>query len=453
MTSILKNSAIEDVSKDRINEIFETQLNDTAKKTDHMFCVLFLLQWFIGIVFALFVSPKNWSGTYSQVHIHVYAAVFLGGLTALYPIFLILRHSGEVYNRYVIAVSQILFSILFIHLTGGRIETHFHVFGSLALLAFYYDWKILAVATAVTALDHLLRGLFWPQSVYGVLSSTPWRALEHSAWVLFEDVFLYVSCQRALAALWAISQKQAMLEEALKVAEMANQAKSEFLANMSHELRTPMHGILSFSRFGQQRIETASKEKLKSYFDEIYDSGNRLMVLLNDLLDLSKLEYGKVTYSMQKGDFGQKAEAVRAELAAYAEEKGLELELITKDDLGGVFDHEKIMRVIRNLLANAIKFAHQGTVVQIERRPDSIRFQMANQGVGIPGAELETIFDKFVQSSNTKTGAGGTGLGLSICREIIVQHGGRIWAENGLNGETLFAFELPVGIASGEKAA
>ena len=92
-----------------------------------------------------------------------------------------------------------LMGALLIHLTGGRIETHFHVFGSLAFLAFYRDWRVLVPATIVVALDHLLRGIFWPQSVYGVLVASQWRWLEHAAWVVFEDVFLVVSCLRSVA--------------------------------------------------------------------------------------------------------------------------------------------------------------------------------------------------------------------------------------------------------------
>ena len=87
-----------------------------------------------------------------------------------------------------------LMGALLIHLTGGRIETHFHVFGSLAFLAFYRDWRVLVPATVVVALDHMLRGIFWPQSVYGVLVASQWRWLEHAAWVIFEDVFLVVAC-------------------------------------------------------------------------------------------------------------------------------------------------------------------------------------------------------------------------------------------------------------------
>ena len=115
-------------------------------------------------------------------------------------------------TRYTIATAQMLMSALLIHLTGGRIETHFHVFGSLAFLAFYRDWRVLLPATVVVAADHALRGLFWPESVYGLLTVSSWRWLEHAAWVLFEDVFLVMSCLRGTHELRQIADRTATLE-------------------------------------------------------------------------------------------------------------------------------------------------------------------------------------------------------------------------------------------------
>jgi len=238
--------------------------------------------------------------------------------------------------------------------------------------------------------------------------------------------------------------------------EKANQAKSVFLANVSHELRTPMHGILSFARFGQQKFETSTKEKLKSYFDEIYDSGSRLMTLLNDLLDLSKLEAGKITYSMQELDLGEIVQIVISEMAAFARENGLKLETTgDASNVIGTFDGDRIMQVVRNLISNAIKFSEKGTAVQIvlDQDQDKILCQVINHGVGIPKDELESVFDKFVQSSKTRSGAGGTGLGLAICREIVQQHGGRVWAESDLNSETRFIVELPRSAVETKQAA
>lgn len=237
------------------------------------------------------------------------------------------------------------------------------------------------------------------------------------------------------------------LELAKLSAEKANQVKSEFLANMSHELRTPMHGILSFARFGQQKIETAPKEKIKSYFIEIHDSGSRLMVLLNNLLDLAKLEANKVTYSMEELDLiSSVVRPVYAEMSAYVEENGMKLEVACKESvLIGIFDAEKLMQVLRNILSNAIKFSNKAStiVISLEQTADKMRCSVINQGIGIPEGELTTIFDKFIQSSKTKTGAGGTGLGLAICKEIIAQHRGTMWVESSIGRETRFTFQLP----------
>ena len=161
-------------------------------------------QWIAGIVFALWVSPLAWFGAVSRTHLHVWAAVFVGGVICLSSGAARARSARAVAStRYTVAVAQMLMGALLIHLTGGRIETHFHVFGSLAFLAFYRDWRVLVPATIVVALDHMLRGFFWPQSVYGVLVASQWRWLEHAAWVLFEDVFLVVSCRRSFAEMRA----------------------------------------------------------------------------------------------------------------------------------------------------------------------------------------------------------------------------------------------------------
>src|SRR5207302_4541295 len=138
----------------------------------------------------LWVSPKTWAGASIQTHWHVWAAIFLGGAIASFPVFLVWKKPGRALTRHTIAVAQMLTSALLIHLTGGRIETHFHVFGSLAFLAFYRDWRVLVSATVVVAVDHFLRGLFWPQSVYGVTGGGELRWLEHAGRVGFEDVVL-----------------------------------------------------------------------------------------------------------------------------------------------------------------------------------------------------------------------------------------------------------------------
>src|SRR6478672_7579797 len=212
----------------RGDELFAQHQLEIHKRTDQLFASLMVLQWIAGIIFALWVSPLAWNGAIGRTHIHVWAAVFLGGAICLFPALLGVFRAGDVSTRYTIAVAQMLMGALLIHLTGGRLETHFHVFGSLAFLAFYRDWKVLIPATVVVALDHMLRGYFWPQSVYGVLVASQWRWIEHAAWVAFEDIFLIVSCRRSLVEMRERAERTAALEQATR-------AKSEFLASMSHE--------------------------------------------------------------------------------------------------------------------------------------------------------------------------------------------------------------------------
>ena len=181
-------------------------------QTDRMFAVLMAVQWLAGIVAALWISPQTWAGSTSQPSIHIWAAVALGGTISALPIALAILRPGWVVTRHTIGVGQMLTSALLIHLTGGRIETHFHVFGSLAFLAFYRDWKVLVPATLVIATDHLVRGLFYPQSVYGVLTAPIWRSFEHAAWVIFEDVVLVGSCVRSANELRRVAERTAEFE-------------------------------------------------------------------------------------------------------------------------------------------------------------------------------------------------------------------------------------------------
>ncbi|HEV3061127.1 MAG TPA: ATP-binding protein [Vicinamibacterales bacterium] len=205
----------------RAAELFDKYQNEIYRQTDRLFAGLMGFQWAAGIIFALWVSPLAWEGPLSRTHLHVWAAVLLGGVISLPPALLGLFRPGRSSTRYIIAVAQMLMGALLIHLTGGRIETHFHVFGSLAFLAFYRDWRVLIPATVVVALDHMLRGFFWPQSVYGVLVASQWRWVEHAAWVVFEDVFLLVSCARSIAEMRQNAERTAALEQEVRTRQQA----------------------------------------------------------------------------------------------------------------------------------------------------------------------------------------------------------------------------------------
>jgi len=257
-----------------------------------------------------------------------------------------------------------------------------------------------------------------------------------------------------------VAEQTASMLLAKEMAERANEAKSVFLANMSHELRSPMHAMLSYARLGEDKCHHLAPEKVADYFHRIRTSGERLMRLLNDLLDLSKLEARQMRLEYQRVRLLGVVSEVLGELEAMSSARGLAVEC--KEHGDGLWlnaDRERIGQVVRNLMANAIKFSPVGGRISLDiecsmmragrREADqlnvrALRLVVSDQGPGVPAEELERVFDKFVQSSKTRTGAGGTGLGLTICREIVDAHGGRIHAENGSQGGARFVVELPI---------
>jgi two-component system sensor histidine kinase/response regulator len=193
-------------------EYFAAQQQRIYRRTDSLFACLLILQWLTAVAISIWVTPQAWIGTASQIHPHARAAVLLGGIVCSFPLLMIWKRPGQPLTRHSVAIAQMLTSALFIHLTGGRIETHFLVFGSLAFLAFYRDWRVLLTGSVVVAADHLLRGVFWPDSLFGVHEPDLSRALEHLGWVVFIDIFLCLSIRESLREMRHVAGHQAELE-------------------------------------------------------------------------------------------------------------------------------------------------------------------------------------------------------------------------------------------------
>ncbi len=219
-------------------ELLEQAHEQVRARTDRLFAGLMSIQWLAGVFAALLLSPLAWDGATSRVHLHVWAAFFLGAAIAGPPIALALTRAGKRSTGYAIAVGQMLTSGLFIHLSGGRIETHFHIFVSLALLAFYRDPRILLTASAVVAVDHVLRGMFWPQSIYGVLAASPWRAVEHALWVVFEDSVLFLAIRDNLRDMQASAEQRAQLESSRRIIEQDMLARTHDLRESEARYRS-----------------------------------------------------------------------------------------------------------------------------------------------------------------------------------------------------------------------
>lgn len=257
-----------------------------------------------------------------------------------------------------------------------------------------------------------------------------------------------------------VDERTAKLVAAVEQARAANQAKSEFLANMSHELRTPMHAILSFSQLGQEKADACGQPKISHYFGRVEQSASRLLGLINELLDLSKLESGHMELRPESVALPALVQEAVSHLEPLLVQRRLRLDFDAAADLGPLTaDRERLLQVIHNLLSNAIKFSPDGGCIAVRiwrsdlpsgrragdtGRVAALTLTVEDEGVGIPENELALIFEKFVQSSTTKNGAGGTGLGLAICRAIVSQHRGTIEAKNRASGGACFTVTLPL---------
>jgi signal transduction histidine kinase len=229
--------------------------------------------------------------------------------------------------------------------------------------------------------------------------------------------------------------------------EIASQHKSEFLANMSHELRTPLNAIIGFSEVLTDRMFGELNEKQDEYLKDIYTSGTHLLSLINDILDLSKIEAGRMELELTDFDLPTALDNALTLVRERAERRSITLQMNVDERLGEVrADERKIRQVALNLLSNAIKFTPDGGRIEVAAVPKdgSVEVSVSDTGVGIAPEDQEAVFEEFRQVGTAEKKAEGTGLGLTLCRKFIELHGGRIWVRSQVGAGSMFTFTIPL---------
>jgi signal transduction histidine kinase len=244
-----------------------------------------------------------------------------------------------------------------------------------------------------------------------------------------------------------LNRTSAELGRLYRQIETANQHKSEFLANMSHELRTPLNAIIGFSEVLSERLFGEINEKQAEYLGDILQSGQHLLSLINDILDLSKIEAGRMELELSEFDLSGVVDNTMTLVRERAVRHGIALGRSIDERLGTIHaDERKVKQVLLNLLSNALKFTPEGGKIEVRAAlsNDTAEISVTDTGVGIAPEDQATVFEEFRQVGTASSKVEGTGLGLAISRKFIELHGGRIWVKSQVGSGSTFAFSLPL---------
>ncbi|HXQ10494.1 MAG TPA: ATP-binding protein [Caulobacteraceae bacterium] len=311
------------------------------------------------------------------------------------------------------------------------------------LMQYYATPRIFAalISPYLATLALIAGGLAWDRLQAG----RPWICVAVAAGAVGLGNFLRNGRKQLDQSRTALREARALARRGEQAADAANAAKSAFLATMSHEIRTPLNGVLGMAQ-AMQADELSDVQRTR--IAVVRESGETLLAILNDILDLSKIEAGRLTLETTEFDMGELARGAHAVFGAIAEERGLAFSLEIDEAALGTYegDPTRVRQILHNLASNALKFTAAGEVrIALRALEAGVRIQVCDTGEGIAPEALDKLFDKFVQAdASTTRRFGGTGLGLAICRELAQMMGGAIWAESRSGEGSTFTVDLPL---------
>jgi signal transduction histidine kinase/ActR/RegA family two-component response regulator len=316
----------------------------------------------------------------------------------------------------------------------------------------YRDWRVLITASVIVGIDHFLRGAFFPASVYGILTPSPWRWIEHVTWVIFEDTFLIVAISQSLRELRAIANRQIALEDASRRAESADRAKGAFLAHMSHEIRTPMTAILGYADMMTLDADSRRTEAV----DAIRRNGRHLLAVLDDILDLSKIEADQLRVEHAPTDVSELLRDIQHLMGPRALQRNTSVSLEIRNLPPTLLtDVVRLRQIVLNLASNAVKFTTDGQVsILAEYAPadgdtGTLSVSVTDTGIGLTPEQQDRLFKPFSQADDGHHRVyGGTGLGLVISQRLAALLGGQIRVQSTPGTGSTFRLEVPAQVST-----
>ena len=429
---------------------FRAKVESNARRTDQLFVRVLGVEAGLVVLAAAIVGQAV-----GALATYVGFAGLAVTLSVVGPVATSILMPGSAASRHALTAAQMALGIALTHIVTGHADGRAIFFGSLALVVLYGDSRVFLTAMAIAFLDPFVRRLLPPLGP--PTESTYWTSLQGLLWLLFEAAFLLLMCARNRKEMHEAARRESELElqtqreVELIEARQASRAKSEFLANMSHEIRTPMTAVIGYADL---LLDSSLSERERvSHVKTIRRNGDHLLHVINEILDLSKIEAGKMTVEKIDCAPAELIEDVVSLLRVRAKDKNLDFRV---HYAGGVptrmkTDPTRLRQILMNLVGNAIKFTDSGAVqllcrtVAVGTREARLELEVNDTGVGLSATQVHRLFQPFTQAdSSTTRRFGGTGLGLTICKRLADLLGGDLRVESIVGRGSAFILELPL---------